>query len=136
MSLDAALVEVPVSPADSESSRTLTVLPSGPMPPNPPELLESDAMRELMDELTQRFDLVVIDTPALGILSDALTVAPLATEIIAVGGLVKTTRDGARKFIQQLALTKKQPIGLIVTLTDFNKNQYSYYRRSASLFRG
>lgn len=134
--LDKALIEVAVSPVGSDSSRTLTVLPSGSIPPNPPELLESEAMVDLMKQLTERFDLVVIDTPALGTVSDGLILAPLVSEVLAVGGVGKTSRDGIGNFMKQFALTKKQPSGLIVTMTEFDRSHYTYYRRPKSLLRG
>jgi capsular exopolysaccharide synthesis family protein len=134
--LDEALIEVAVSPVGSDASRTLTVLPSGSIPPNPPELLESEAMRNLMRRLTERFGLVVIDTPALGTVSDGLILAPLVSEVLAVGGVGKTSRDGIGNFMKQFALTKKQPTGLIVTMTDFDRSHYTYYRRPKSLLRG
>ena len=54
----------------------LTILPSGPTPPNPSELLESRRMRELMRELAERYDFVVYDTPAMGAVSDAFALVP------------------------------------------------------------
>jgi Mrp family chromosome partitioning ATPase len=78
----------------------------------------------------------VIDTPALGTVSDALILAPLVSQVVAVGGLGATSRDGVRAFIKQFALTKKQPSGLIVTMTDVDRSQYAYYNRPKSLLRG
>jgi polysaccharide biosynthesis transport protein len=132
--LDEALVELPVG-GGSQGGRMLTVLPSGPVPPNPVELLESDAMRELLVELNSRFEHVVIDTPALGSVSDALILAPLASEILAVGGVGKTTREGIHNFLQQYELTGKPPRGLIITHADVDRSAYSYYQRSKPLLR-
>jgi capsular exopolysaccharide synthesis family protein len=127
--LDAALIEVPI--ADSRlGERVLWALPSGPVPPNPSELLESDGMRGLMDQLTERFDIVIIDSPALGYVSDALAVVPVASEIVAVGGLGKTSRDAIEEFTKHLSLTGQRPIGLVATMTDFDRSQYSYYMRA------
>jgi Mrp family chromosome partitioning ATPase len=129
-SLDRALIEVPIVDGRALGDRVLWALPSGPVPPNPPELLESEAMDKLMAELKLRFDTVIIDSPAPGYLCDALSLVPASTEIIAVGGLGKTTRDGVEQFAKHLSLTGQEPIGLVATLTSFDRSQYSEYMRS------
>jgi tyrosine-protein kinase len=129
-SLDDVLVEVPVAVQASDKSRALTVLPSGPAPPNPAELLESERMQSVMKELQERFKVIVIDSPALGIVSDALALAPFVSEVLAVGGVRKTHRDRAREFVKQLALLGKRPVGVIATFTDPDRKRYSYYQRS------
>ncbi|TDP00927.1 polysaccharide biosynthesis tyrosine autokinase [Flavobacterium sp. 245] len=50
----------------------LDVILSGPIPPNPSELILSDSMRELIDELKQKYDYIILDTPPVGLVSDAL----------------------------------------------------------------
>ncbi len=50
----------------------LDVILSGPIPPNPSELILSDVMRELIDELKQKYDYIILDTPPVGLVSDAL----------------------------------------------------------------
>jgi len=127
--LESALMEVPVSRGGPEGDRMMTVLPSGPVPPNPSELLESEQMRELLAELSKRYDMVVVDSPAIGVVSDALALVPLVSAILAVGGLGKTTRDGATSFVEQLELTGNRPLGLVATMTQQDRRQYSYYRR-------
>lgn len=53
----------------------LFIIPSGPIPPNPVELLESDKMKDLFSILRQRFDYIIIDTSPLGMVSDAKSLA-------------------------------------------------------------
>jgi tyrosine-protein kinase Etk/Wzc len=50
----------------------LEVLPSGPVPPNPSELIMSERMKNLIDELRTRYDYIIIDTPPVGLVTDAL----------------------------------------------------------------
>lgn len=125
--LDQALTKVSVT--DADQMRSLTVLPSGPIPPNPSELLEKDRMKALMSELSERFAMIVIDTPAVGVVSDALAVVPTASQIVAVGGVGRTNRDEAGNFMKQLSLLGQTPIGLVATMTAPEKRQYAYYRR-------
>jgi capsular exopolysaccharide synthesis family protein len=127
--LDEALTEVQIASAPGQS-HTLTALPSGPVPPNPSELLESARMQSLMEELQARFKVVVVDSPALGIVSDALALAPFVSEVVAVGGVRKTNRDGARNFVKQLSLLGKKPVAVIATFTDPDRKRYAYYKRS------
>ena len=82
----------------------LSILPSGPVPPNPGELIESERMLTLIAELQERFEIVVIDSPPLGIVSDALALVPEVSGVLVVGGLGKTTRTGARNFTKQLSM--------------------------------
>lgn len=53
----------------------LDVVTSGPIPPNPAELLLGDSMKELLDELKERYDYIILDTPPVGLVSDALELA-------------------------------------------------------------
>ncbi|CAA9200263.1 hypothetical protein FLA105534_03015 [Flavobacterium bizetiae] len=56
----------------------LDVILSGPIPPNPSELILSDAMGELITELKQHYDYIILDTPPVGLVSDALELAQYA----------------------------------------------------------
>ena len=56
----------------------LDVILSGPIPPNPSELILSDVMKELIDELKQKYDYIILDTPPVGLVSDAIELAQYA----------------------------------------------------------
>lgn len=56
----------------------LDVILSGPIPPNPSELILSDAMKELIDELKQKYDYVILDTPPVGLVADSLELVQFA----------------------------------------------------------
>jgi capsular exopolysaccharide synthesis family protein len=56
----------------------LDVILSGPIPPNPSELIISEAMKELIEELKQKYDYIILDTPPVGLVSDALELAQFA----------------------------------------------------------
>jgi tyrosine-protein kinase len=134
-SLDEALMQVPVSNSDPGGERVMTVLPSGPIPPNPPELLESEQMKEILAVLGERFDMTIIDSPAIGAISDAMALMPTASAVLAIGGVGRTTRTGAKEFVDQVALSGSQPVGLIVTFASVRRTHY-YYRPSKTLLRG
>ncbi|HJY12015.1 MAG TPA: CpsD/CapB family tyrosine-protein kinase, partial [Flavobacterium sp.] len=56
----------------------LDVILSGPIPPNPSELILSDGMKELIEELKQKYDYIILDTPPVGLVSDAIELAQYA----------------------------------------------------------
>ena len=76
--------------------RQLDVIVAGSHPPNPVELLESDGMARLLEDLSGDYDLVVIDSPPLPILADAIPLAKMVNGVIIVGRVNKTTRDEAQ----------------------------------------
>ena len=55
----------------------LSIISSGPIPPNPSELLQSERFPVLLEQLKKQFDFIVLDTPPVGLVADALELAPL-----------------------------------------------------------
>jgi succinoglycan biosynthesis transport protein ExoP len=131
VSVDSVLVEVRSQP-EAVNGRSLSILPSGSPPPNPTELLESPRMAELLDELEDRFDMVILDTPALGAFSDALTLVPLASGVIVVAGLGRTRRDSAQQLETQFSMLDRKPLGLVVDFAESDRAKYSHYYRTAA----
>jgi capsular exopolysaccharide synthesis family protein len=129
-SLDEALLSVPVGTADGEGHE-LAVLPSGPPPPNPSELLESRRMHQLMKELGERYDIVVYDTPAIGAVSDALPLLPESAGVIVVSRLHHTSRDRALDLLKQLSLLRAHVLGVVANYVPQQKSRgYDYYYRA------
>lgn len=124
------LMRVDVPGGGGLQSRTLTVLPSGPIPPNPSELLESAQMRDLMIKLQDQFEIAVVDSPALAAVSDALALVSEVSTVVIVGGLGKTTRDAGRELRKQFSLLGKKPIGVIANFTEPERGKYSHYYHS------
>ncbi|WP_317125181.1 polysaccharide biosynthesis tyrosine autokinase [Flavobacterium macacae] len=62
----------------------LDVITSGPIPPNPSELLLGESMSELLEELKKEYDYIILDTPPVGLVSDALELAPFCDAILYV----------------------------------------------------
>lgn len=76
--------------------KNLWVTPSGPIPPNPSELLSSERMREWLKVVRQRFDVVILDTPPALAVTDATIVGLLADGVVLTLRCGKVTRDEAR----------------------------------------
>ena len=56
----------------------LWVAPSGPVPPNPAELLGNDTMKTILDEARQAYDIIILDTPPIGMVTDALLLSHIS----------------------------------------------------------
>ena len=56
----------------SEESKNLSIISSGPIPPNPAELLNSDRMKEFLTNLKKKFEYIILDTPPIGIVTDGV----------------------------------------------------------------
>jgi len=89
-------------------------LPGGDVPPNPIQLLESDRMRELLETALHIYDLVVLDTPPLGLFSDALLLAKYADTVAMVSRHSKTSRKELMSAIDLLKKTKVTAVGVIL----------------------
>lgn len=126
-SLADALQEVPLPDRQNgRAARTLEVLLSGPLPPNPSDLLESDRMRELISAWEQRYDLVVIDTPPMSVVSDAIPLIKEVGGVIVVGRAGKTTRDAAARLSEQLGNLKAPFLGIVVNGLKSDGEGYGY----------
>ena len=92
-----------------------SVLPAGPAPPNPHALLSSSEMRELLLELRSNTDLVLIDTPPLSLLTDAVPLVPWVDGVALVVRLQHTTRDELKKTLGILAELDAPVLGTVLT---------------------
>lgn len=105
----------------------LTVLTSGPIPPNPAELLGSQRMVKLLAELEERFDMVLVDTPPVLAVTDAAVLAPK------VGGVLLVTRAGtvARQEVLRakvaLENVKAKLLGVVLGAVKQESRQGYYY---------
>lgn len=128
--VESALINVDVRTAAGAESRSLTVLSSGPPPPNPAGLLEGKRMQEVLDRLRESFDVVIIDSPAMGAVSDALALIPMSSMMLVVSGLGRTTRDDIHLARKQFQLLEENPIGVVVNFAKSDTARYSGYFRS------
>lgn len=92
----------------------LQVLGSGPLPPNPSELLGSTPMRSLMDELESRFDFVVIDAPPLLPVTDAAVLSGVAGGTLVVAGVGHVRRDELARALEILEGVDARTLGVVI----------------------
>jgi capsular exopolysaccharide synthesis family protein len=106
----------------------LVLLLAGPTPPNPAELLASDAMRELVLSLRQQFEYVVLDSPPIIPFADARSLSALADGVIVVGRCGRTTRQAIRRTTEILDAAHAHILGFVVNGVNLSSPDYRYYQ--------
>ncbi len=92
----------------------LWLIPSGPIPPNPSELLASDRMREWTRQQRARFDMVIFDTPPVLAVTDATLVGVLVDGVVLTLRTGKVTREDARACRDRLRLADIRILGVVL----------------------
>ena len=103
--LDEALVEI---------APGITLLPSGPMPPNPPSLLSSSHTAQLIEDLRTRFSLVLIDSPPVAHLADASILASVSDGVVVVARVGVTSRSDLATAGANLRHSPTPTVGLVL----------------------
>lgn len=105
----------------------LYVLTSGPIPPNPSELLASHQMEELLKEMKQQFDMVIFDTPPILAVADAQILANQVDASILVVSSGKTEKEPALKAKELLVHAKSKLLGAVLNNRKADSGSYYYY---------
>ncbi|KGH62275.1 tyrosine protein kinase [Oenococcus oeni S13] len=108
-----AMHEQPASVIHSTEIPNLYVMTSGPMPPNPSELLASDKMLRVVSWMREQFDMVVIDSTPLLLVTDAQALIPRADGVVLVAMLNKTKRRSMATAAHILKLAKANVLGVV-----------------------
>lgn len=110
----------------------ISVIPAGTVPPNPNELLGTDALPRLLGELKNRFDLVLLDSPPMLAVSDAALVACQVDGVLVVLAQGETKRVHARDTVKLLGRARATVLGAVLNRIDGPPGSYyTYYSRSA-----
>jgi Mrp family chromosome partitioning ATPase len=94
---------------------SVAFLPAGPTPPRPGELWATDRASMLLDELSNAYDYVVIDTPPLGAYNDGAAIAALSEGAILLARIRKTTSTALTRAVQVLKNANVEVLGTVVT---------------------
>jgi capsular exopolysaccharide synthesis family protein len=105
----------------------LFVLPCGPTPPNPAELLMTNRFETVLKELESRFDLIILDSPPLQPVTDAVVLSKLVDGVIMVVRAGKTRREEIKRATRQLRTVGGTIIGVIVNEFDARSRDAYYY---------
>ncbi len=104
----------------------LSVITAGPIPPDPTKLLSSQKMRQIMEDLHSKFDLVIYDTPPLIGLADANLISPLTNGVVFVARIHQTHRLVMMQAIDNLKMARTNVLGMVIN-GDKRLQTYSNY---------
>jgi polysaccharide biosynthesis transport protein len=111
--------------------RAVDVVPAGPPQSDPSYLLASERMRQLLVVAKERYGLVVIDTPPLLAVSDAVSLLPEVSGAVVVVRIGHTTRNDAYLLAERLRNLRVRPVGVVVNNSEQVEALYSSYVESA-----
>lgn len=112
----------------------LDLLPSGPMVPNPAEFLQSAAFSALLNQLSKRYDRIVIDSPPASVVSDSAILSTQVDGAVFVVRASKTPRETARKAIRSISDVSGRIIGVVLNAFDFRRPGYGGYAYDQYLY--
>jgi capsular exopolysaccharide synthesis family protein len=113
----------------STGVENLTLMASGTPPPNPAELLSSGATERMFEELSRRFDFVIVDSsPVMG-LADPIVLSTKVKGVLMVSGAGKVSRGALREAVKRLRAVDAPLVGSVLNLIEPHSSEYSYYNR-------
>lgn len=133
-SIDDVITPAHAGPAGDDIPN-LWCIPAGSPPPNPADLLHSEAFKKLLKELGQRFDRVIIDSPPLAAVTDSAIVSTLVDATIFVIRAQQTSWQLARQGLRSLRDVDSRIAGAVLNAVDFTKGDYSYYYQQYYYYR-
>jgi succinoglycan biosynthesis transport protein ExoP len=112
------------------TSPNVSLLTAGSFPEkmNPLRVLELEDFARLAAQLRQDFDLVLFDTPPVGLVADAIHIGAVCDGAVAVARFRKASRRALRAAVQQLETSRVRVVGCVINDLDLRSHQYGYYR--------
>lgn len=109
----------------------LYIIPSGPLPPNPSELLSSEEMKRMIDELKNRFEIILFDSPPVIAVTDAAILSTLVDGVVLVIKAHQTHREAIKRAKSLLDNAEAKIFGSLLNSVKIEKtygtNYYYYY---------
>ncbi|MDZ5473322.1 CpsD/CapB family tyrosine-protein kinase [Bacillus sp. 31A1R] len=102
----------------------LDILTSGPVPPNPSELLNSEPMQSLIRQIEKMYEYIVFDTPPVLAVSDPQILANKCDGIVMVVGSGKTRKERAKKAKELLEKAQSHILGVVMNGVNSKKGEY------------
>lgn len=118
------------------SVANLDILISGSKTPNPAELIGSNKMRQLMESLKERYDYILIDTPPVVPVADALLLSKIADSVILVVRSLQTEKTSAQEATRRLQRVGAKILGVVLNDVDMERIGYSTKRIADSYYYG
>ena len=107
----------------------LYIITSGPIPPNPSEMLGSAKFDELLASVLDKFDMVICDSPPILSVTDSLILSRKIQNVMVVARSGKATYEMVSKGLKSIHEIKARIIGILLNAVDYSKGGYYYYYR-------
>ncbi|ACV28587.1 Tyrosine-protein kinase YwqD [Anaerococcus prevotii] len=111
---------------DREQSN-LDMIFTGPVPPNPAEILASNAFKDFVEDLSKQYDYVFIDTPPVGLFTDASLVSTISDGVIFVIKSSDTKKEDISLAIENLKKVDAHILGAVLTHMPMKEKKYGNY---------
>jgi capsular exopolysaccharide synthesis family protein len=105
----------------------LSILTSGSLPPNPTELLGSEKMRQMLAQLAQEYDFVIVDSPPVLPVSDAIILSTLVDGVVVVVNSEATAKQQVRIACARLRYARAKIFGAVLNKVNVTSPEYRYY---------
>ncbi|MDY6827655.1 MAG: polysaccharide biosynthesis tyrosine autokinase [Bacillota bacterium] len=105
----------------------LYLMPSGPIPPYPAELLASERMKKLIEYFAERFDYIIFDSPPIIAVTDAAILSRLVDGTLLVLDYGRVRKEEAAGALDQLARVQANVIGAVINAVPQNSSHYDYH---------
>jgi capsular exopolysaccharide synthesis family protein len=109
----------------------LWVVLSGPPPPHPSALMDSDAMRQFLKQQRDLFDFIVLDCPPALVVADALALAPLADAVLVVADAKESDRDAVGRLKEEIEQVGGRIVGAVLNRSKQASRNTYYYEQQA-----
>ena len=119
---------VPVESVIQTSVLDIEVLTSGPIPPNPAELLNSQRMQQLMAQLRNAYDIILVDAPPVGVVTDAAILSTLVDGTLMVVASHQTESDQVLRAMKLLQNVEARILGSVLTKVPADSKGYYGYQ--------
>lgn len=108
--------------------KNLCVITSGSIPPNPGEMLGSEPMADFLKEVSEHFDYIIIDTPPINVVSDALPVIRESDGVVMVVRANASTHPELQKALDALKFIDAKILGFVVNYESEKRSKNGYYK--------
>jgi protein-tyrosine kinase len=108
----------------------LFLLSAGSLPPNPAELVGSKKMQETVASLREQYDYILIDSPPVMQVSDALLLSTIVDGVMLVVRSQETPKYVVRDARARLSYARAKMVGVVLNRVDLRSGDYAYYYRS------
>lgn len=106
--------------------RGIDVILAGSIPPNPSELLGSAQMERLLRQMKRNYDYIILDTPPINMVTDAVVLAPRSSGVLFVVRANQSERGAVVHAVDQLEYAQVKLLGFVLNGVDLEKSSYGY----------